>query len=476
MHDLRNDIEKKQNELNQVSDKSSPAASALQNEIDQLKRKYRDFLDSLKKNKPPQPGEKEKAIALVAVETKTDGTLETGERPFVVMRLTDIKDPEKQEAIADLIGSSRVITLTDIANRDLNPGLRQLVSEAMTKEHVVLRSIVTEWKESVRTFLQEVARVGRPDPRLGYRAPGETRAIYCVEDSNFSPHMRSFLEWSVERNNGHPVVVLLPEFPEQISMSDLKGIAREFINSTGLSASDKKEIIDGIDKARSPQDIQRLMNNRFGMTAPSNFVKRKINEMPTEIDSSQGRYAIIPPATKEGALQRIDPNSRTILEMLNVLGELVHMQKMKEKAVEQVDYLLRIQAINNLQAQTAKDGITAAKSPQKLTACLGNVGGQTATIVANYWQKTEAETVERKRTEDGSRGRIDRLINEIKNKLNMLQENSGRVTLDDFKMAALEILEATNEEAKKSNGGMREQNFTELCGQIKNARNAEEVT
>ncbi|MEK7376282.1 MAG: hypothetical protein AABZ57_03835, partial [Candidatus Margulisiibacteriota bacterium] len=176
--------------------------------------------------------------------------------PFIVLRLTDEKGIRNQERLAKLIGTARTMTITDIANRALNPGLKRAVDLAQGT-HVVIRAHMTGWKTSVRHFLQEIGRGGRPDPSTGERAYAETRISCSLEDPNLSPDVRTHLEWEIKENSGKPVIFLPPDYPDYPEdmpaeqLERLKTTVREQIHTLELTGAIDK---DAADKARDVVD------------------------------------------------------------------------------------------------------------------------------------------------------------------------------------------------------------------------------
>lgn len=157
-----------------------------------------------------------------------------GEDQVLIQALTDVQDYTKESRMVARVGFFGVITISDTANRAVDPGREKAILEAF-KDGVKsedaakgLVSIVTQWKVSMRHFIQEVNRICRPDPSKGKRSEGDMIAIYQVNDPNFKDaQVKGFLENGLMENE-RGIIVMKEVFPDNASTKTIQAHRQMF--------------------------------------------------------------------------------------------------------------------------------------------------------------------------------------------------------------------------------------------------------
>lgn len=126
--------------------------------------------------------------------------------------LTDEGSFDKQEKLLAEIGQEGVVAYSDVANRGMEAKLSKKIQDAQSAHRISEKGfacVTTQWKKSVRYYLQEIARIARPDPKKGARIPGILFAIYNIKDHNFSDRqIKTFLQKALLA--GQEALVIMP--------------------------------------------------------------------------------------------------------------------------------------------------------------------------------------------------------------------------------------------------------------------------
>ncbi len=128
-----------------------------------------------------------------------------------------LTDDKKEESNLRKMGRAGVVTYSDVANRGTDPKLKENIRKLAEAGKIVqagFACVTTEWKTTTRHYLQEIARVARPNGDV--RDPGSLFAIYSLEDRNFDrhPEVRAFFEKGLLKSGVEAIPVSNAEHPE----------------------------------------------------------------------------------------------------------------------------------------------------------------------------------------------------------------------------------------------------------------------
>ncbi len=191
----------------------------------------------------------------------------------LIQSLTDVRNYSTESRIVGRMADYGVLTLSDTANRAVDP--KKGRTEARLKELMrfeegasSLVSIVTEWKTSVRHYIQEVNRICRPDPAKGRRPEGDMIAIYQIDDPNLrNEAVREFLRRGLigEREG---ILVLDGFIPEGVAPARkaayLQAFA-DFMSEKGIFTEAERDayIADGTIPEEHQQAVDLIDNYRL---------------------------------------------------------------------------------------------------------------------------------------------------------------------------------------------------------------------
>ena len=382
-----------------------------------------------------------------------------GQKIFVRM-LVDTGDFKFEQRMAKEIGCAGYITITDIANRAMNPGIKDAKTsglseaiEAMADSTVEIRSIVTEWKNSVRHFIQEVNRVGRPNPSKASRAPAVMRGVYWSGDPNFDTNIKTFLDYEIKQNGGKPVVILPSEFPKEVTPESAKKYAQnQIINlerKREISTNQRELLMARVETAADVEEIKNIILNAWVVSEDLDATKSFgdiLNELQLDalketalkyvsylegsgLLAKGGKEAKAKAQELRTAINQAENSGNVLAVVRSAAGggsasPLLTVEDIRRYALDQIEYLEKGGVLTTEKASQIKSAIQQANNTEEIKTAIASAEGDITVVVKDYWrvidERANAENAERK--QESSFGKD---INDAMEALNELDKNIG---------------------------------------------------
>ncbi|MBI5701560.1 hypothetical protein HZC34_06970 [Candidatus Saganbacteria bacterium] len=185
---------------------------------------------------------------------------------ILIQELTDLRDVKAEGRVVALVGYYGVATLSDTANRAVDPGREVLarLKDGFRQEKGTgpLVSIITEIKTSNRHFIQEANRICRPVAGVG-RAEGDMIAIYQTGDPNFKDEQaQAFMEKAILSKRAGTLVraEVFPRGHDAQKVKDQRIRFAEFMVGHNIFSKEERDayIKDGTVSSQNKESINLM--------------------------------------------------------------------------------------------------------------------------------------------------------------------------------------------------------------------------